>query len=60
MFFMYKGLHQPLCGNGLILGIDHETGESVDCSLTIEEVRSNVKFMDLYEVQMRNRLKQLV
>ncbi len=60
MFFMYKGYSQPLCGNGLILGIDHETGDSVDSTLSIELVRSNVKFMDIYEVQMRSRLNQFV
>jgi hypothetical protein len=60
MFFMYKGYPQPLCGNGLILGIDHETGDSVDSTLSIELVRSNVRFMDIYEVQMRSRLNQFV
>lgn len=60
MFFMFEGLHQPLCGSGLILGTDYETGESIDSTLSIEYVRSKVKFMDLYEVQMRSRLKQMV
>jgi hypothetical protein len=60
MFFMYKGYPQPLCGNGLILGIDHENGESVDTTLSLEEVKKNVRFMDLYEVQMRSRLNQFV
>jgi hypothetical protein len=60
MFFMYKGYPQPLCGNGLILGIDHESGESVDCSLSLELVKSNVRFMDMFEVSMRSRLGQFV
>jgi len=55
-FFTYKGYSQPLCGNGLILGTDHETGESVDSTLSLEFVKSNIKFMDLYEVQMKSKL----
>ena len=55
MFFTI-GNSQPLCGNGLILGTDHETGESTDCNLSLELVKSKVKFMDVYEVQMKSRL----
>ena len=58
MFFMYKGYPQPLCGNGLILGIDHENGESIDTTLSLELVKSNVRFMDMFEVSMRSRLGQ--
>ena len=56
MFFSYKGYPQPLSGNGLILGIDHETGESIDTTLTIDEVKENVKFLTLFEVQLMSRL----
>ena len=47
-------------GNGLLLGTDFETGESVDCTLSLELVKSKVKFMDIYEVQMKVRLGELV
>ena len=36
---------QPLCGNGLILGVDFE-GESVDPVTGIDWVRKNVEFFD--------------
>ena len=55
MFFQYKGCHQPLSGNGLILGIDHESGESIDTTLTIDEVKKNVKFLTLFEIQLMSR-----
>ncbi len=55
MFFNYKGFGQPLSGNGLILGIDHETGESIDTTLTIEEVRKNVTFLSLFDIQLMSR-----
>ena len=32
-------------GNGLIMGTDYETGESADTSLTIQDVKSKVKFV---------------
>lgn len=52
MFFTYKGCRQPLSGNGLILGIDHETGDSIDTTLSIQEVRKSVVFLTLFDVQL--------
>ena len=49
-FFMYKGYPQPLAGNGLIMGYNDETGDSVDTTLTVEEVKNNVKFLTHREV----------
>ena len=49
MFFELKGYPQPLCGNGLILGVDEE-GESVNTKLTIDEVKKLVKFKSIHEV----------
>ena len=54
-FFHYKTYPQPLSGNGLILGIDHETGDSIDTTLTIEEVKKNVTFLTLFEIQLMSR-----
>lgn len=50
-FFNFDGAHQPFAGNGLILGINHETGESVDTTLTLEEVRARVTFLTLAQVR---------
>lgn len=50
-FFLYKGYPQPLAGNGLIVGIDEE-GDSVEPTLTIQQVAENVIFMNLREVQV--------
>ena len=44
-FFMLKGGYpQPIAGNALLMDTDEE-GESVDCSMTLDEVKSKVKFM---------------
>lgn len=52
MFFTYKGAHQPFAGNGFILGVDYETGDSIDTTLTVEEVKQKVGFHTLQEVRM--------
>ena len=51
MFFSFEGGYQPLSGNGLIMGTDENTGESVDTTLSVEEVRSKVKFHTYWEVR---------
>jgi hypothetical protein len=54
-FFLFDTYPQPLAGNGLILGIDHEDGESIDTSLTIEELKDRVKFLNLSDIRMAFR-----
>jgi len=51
-WFFFKGTHTPIKGLGLILGNDNETGDSCDCTLSIDSVKSNVKFMDSFQVQV--------
>lgn len=58
-FFNYKGYSQPLAGNGLIVGIDNNDGESIDTTLTIDEVIKNVTFMSLQEVQTYAELNNI-
>lgn len=36
---------QPLLGNALMLGVDPETGESKDCTVTLEEITKRVRFL---------------
>lgn len=50
-FFSVEGGHQPFIGNGLVVGVDPMTGESVDCRISVEKVRSLVKFHTLWEVR---------
>lgn len=57
-FFMWKGYHEPLAGNGLIMGYDDNTGENVDTTLTVEEVKNNIKFMTHYDVALGSYFKR--
>jgi hypothetical protein len=50
-FFQWKGYEQPLCGNGVILGVNEDNGESVDTTLTLEQVKSNVMFLTIQQVR---------
>jgi len=50
-FFSVEGGHQPFIGNGLVVGVNPENGESVDPCISTEEVRSKVKFHTMNEVR---------
>lgn len=49
-FFMFKGGHQPLAGNGVILALTGE-GEEAPCTLPLEWVAERVSFLDLHAVR---------
>ena len=49
-FFEWEGYPQPLAGNGLIMGFDSNTGKSINCELTIDYVKSKVKFLSCEDV----------
>lgn len=48
-FFEYEGAHQPFAGNGVIVSHDDE-GETKAATLSLDEVRSHVKFMRAEEL----------
>ncbi|NBW33871.1 MAG: hypothetical protein EBR30_02330 [Cytophagia bacterium] len=41
---------QPLFGHGLIVSVDHETGERIDCTLKAEQVSEKIRFLTEDEV----------
>jgi hypothetical protein len=49
-FFMLKGGHQPLAGNGVILSTTGD-GDEAPCALPLEWVKERVTFMDLQAVR---------
>lgn len=48
-FFYIDGTHQPIRGNGLILGCNDE-GESVDTTISVEDISQRLKFLNLAAV----------
>lgn len=43
--FAYKDYPNPLAGNCLILGSDWETGDSVDTTKTVDEIKAAIRFI---------------
>ena len=37
-FFYHPAYPQPLAGRGLVLGFDFDTGDSIDCPITAEQL----------------------
>lgn len=49
-FFNFRGLHQLLAGNAVVAGIDHETGDTVAATSSVESIRELVTFYRRGEV----------
>lgn len=45
-FFGFKGSELRLAGNGLVLGINHNTGDSKDSTMSIEFLKERVEFFN--------------
>lgn len=44
--FTIVGAPQFYYGNGLIVGINYDDGETIDCSITADDVRNKISFLD--------------
>jgi hypothetical protein len=49
--FFDVGAHQPFIGNGLVVGTNPKTGNTVNPKSTVEEIRNLVKFKSIFQVQ---------
>jgi len=50
-FFTIREYPQPLVGKALLLGpVDYDTGETTECTFTLDEVKDRVQFMTVEEV----------
>lgn len=52
-FFVYEGYTNPLVGNGLMLGLNPHTGDSIAPETSLEDVKSKVKFLTLEQVRYK-------
>lgn len=48
--FFQIGNGQPLCGNGLVVGLNHDTGTSISCKTTLQELKELVTFVSPEDV----------
>ena len=44
-FFYHPGYRQPLAGRGLVLGFDDETGNSIDCPVTADQLAPYIMWL---------------
>ena len=44
-FFQVTGYPQPMAGKGLVLGCDMDTGDTVECTATLEWLRNHVQWL---------------
>lgn len=51
IFFMYKGIPQPLAGKGLVVGTDLDTGENAEPKVRLMEVVKSVSYLTFQQVQ---------
>jgi len=47
--FKYEGVDTPLCGKGLVLGVDDE-GDSTAPTISLQELQKNVTFMGRHNI----------
>lgn len=50
-FFGFKGHHLKLGGNGLVLGINHKTGDSKNTTLTVENLKERIEFFNFQDTR---------
>jgi Domain of unknown function (DUF3846) len=51
-FFLFRDGHQPLAGNGVILGSTAD-GDEAPCTLDLDWVKRRVTFMARWQVELR-------
>lgn len=49
-WFFVDGAFNPFKGNGIVVGVDEATGDTIDVKISIEDLREQVRFMSAAEV----------
>lgn len=49
-FFIFDGFHSPLAGNGILIGTNPESGETIDAKYSVEEIRRRVTFFNANQI----------
>jgi len=50
-FFGFKGSRLKLGGNGLVLGINHNTGDSKSTTLTVDKLKERIEFFNFEQTK---------
>lgn len=57
-WFFVDGAFNPFKGNGIVVGVDEATGDTIDAKISIEDLREQVKFMSPAEVVHMTQARQ--
>ena len=49
-WFIVEGAFNPFKGNGVVVGVDENTGDTVDAKISLEDLKSKVRFLTHVEV----------
>ena len=49
-WFIVEGAYDPFKGNGVVVGVDENTGDTVDAQISLEDLKSKVRFLTHVEV----------
>ena len=51
-WFFVDGAFNPFKGNGVLVGVNEDTGDTVDAQVSLEDLRAQVRFMSALEVSV--------
>ena len=49
-WFFVDGAFNPFKGNGIVVGVDENTGDTIDAKISLEDLKGQVRFMSAFEV----------
>lgn len=49
-WFFVDGAFNPFKGNGIVVGVNENTGDTVNAQISIDELKGQVRFMSAFEV----------
>ncbi len=57
-WFFVEGAFNPFKGNGIVVGVNEDTGETIDAQTSLEELKSKIKFMSAMEVSLMAKARR--
>jgi hypothetical protein len=51
-WFFVDGAFNPFKGNGIVVGVNENTGDTIDAKISLEDLKGQVRFMSAFEVTM--------
>ena len=59
-FILYCHGHAPYAGNGLFCGFNSRSGKTVDCKMSLDEVKKDVRFITRTELILAQQMSKRI